>query len=422
MKIVSIKGSQILDSRGIPTVACSIKTGTGSFSAMVPSGTSTGQYEALELRDAGKEFDGKGVLKAVQNVNGPIAKALVGKLFQTQRDVDTALIKLDGTKNKSRLGGNAILAVSMAVCRAGADERRMNLYEYIGQLAGNKSFVLPVPQLNVMNGGYHVGLKNDIQESMFFPSGAKSFSEALRIGTEAYHCLKKILLQKYGVSATLIGAEGGFVPEAVKKQADRMTLIQQAAEETGYAKKIDFAIDAAASEFYANGSYQIGSQKFSSESLVEYYSEFISNYSIVSLEDAFSDDDWSGWTALTKKLGSQLQIVGDDLLVTNPERIKRAISEKACNSLLLKVNQIGTVSESIDAFLIAKNAGWTTVVSHRSGETEDSFIADLVVGLGCGQSKFGAPARSERTAKYNRLLQIEETLGSKARFGSITAR
>lgn len=201
-----------------------------------------------------------------------------------------------------------------------------------------------------------------------------------------------------------------------------MTLIQQAAEETGYAKKIDFAIDAAASEFYANGSYQIGSQKFSSESLVEYYSEFISNYSIVSLEDAFSDDDWSGWTALTKKLGSQLQIVGDDLLVTNPERIKRAISEKACNSLLLKVNQIGTVSESIDAFLIAKNAGWTTVVSHRSGETEDSFIADLVVGLGCGQSKFGAPARSERTAKYNRLLQIEETLGSKARFGSITAR
>ncbi len=418
MMIKSIKGSQVLDSRGNPTVACRLETSDGFFWSMVPSGASTGTHEALELRDATKAFGGKAVTKAVSNINGSLAKELVGKKVSDQKSIDDAMIKLDGTPTKSKLGANAILAVSMAVCRAGAAANQQELFEYIGSLAGNHRFVLPVPQLNVMNGGKHAGLEHDIQEQMFFPDKAKSFAESLQMGTEAYHALKKILSSKHGgPSAALLGDEGGFAPASVKTVAGRLNLMEDAISDAGYAGKISFAIDSASSEFFKNGSYQIGETKYSSVQMADFYSDLVNQFPIVSLEDGLSEDDWSGWVNLTQKIGSRIQLVGDDLLVTNPSRIERAIREKACNALLLKVNQIGSVSESIDAFLAAKKAGWNTIVSHRSGETEDAFIADLVVGLGTGQSKFGAPARSERTAKYNRLLAIEETLGKKAIFG-----
>ncbi|MDO8624731.1 MAG: phosphopyruvate hydratase, partial [Candidatus Diapherotrites archaeon] len=392
MKIISIKSLQVLDSRGNPTVYCRLRTEAGFFESMVPSGASTGVHEALELRDGGNAWAGKGVQKAVENINGPIAKKLAGLAVEDQRDIDAQLVQLDGSPDKSNLGANAILAVSMVVCRAGAASHGMELFEYIGKLAENKRFVLPVPQLNVMNGGRHAGLSHDIQEQMFVPQKFKSFSDALRAGVESYQMLQKILVKRFGSTAALLGDEGGFVPAQLRRVEDRLALMRQAVEEAGYLGKISFALDAAASEFFEDDAYHLGEQKYSANELVSFYDQLCREFGVVSLEDGLDQDDWDGWQLLTRKTGSFLQLVGDDLLVTNPKRIETAISKRACNALLLKVNQIGSVSESIDAFRLARDAKWNVVVSHRSGETEDSFIADLVVGLAAGQSKFGAPA------------------------------
>ncbi len=409
-EIENIKARQVLDSRGNPTVEAELSVNGHKFFGIVPSGASTGSREALEMRDGGSEFGGKAVHKAVENVNSKIAEAVNGMDVLQQAEIDNAMIELDGTENKSVLGANAILAVSMAVCRAGSVEAGKDLYEYIGGLAGISDFKLPVPQLNVMNGGRHAGLEEDIQEQMLFPMNFDSFSEALQAGTESYHALKSILKKKFGASATLIGDEGGFVPP-VKNTEERLELMLQAVRKAGYEGKISFVIDSAASEFYADGKYKLYGKEYSSGELVDFYAELIDKYPIVSLEDGMAEDDWEGWAMLTEKIGNKVQIVGDDLLVTNTKYIKKAIDEKACNSLLLKINQIGSITESINAAKLAFDNDWTVVVSHRSGETEDSLIADVVVGLSTGQSKFGAPARSERNAKYNQLLRIEEKAG-----------
>ncbi len=415
MKIIRVAAREVLDSRGNPTVEAEVETRNGLFKAIVPSGASTGAHEAIELRDGGKRYGGKGVLKAVGNVNKIISKKIKGMDCTDQKAVDSALMTLDGTPNKNKLGANAILAVSMAVAKAGAAALGKPVYTYLGRLSGRSATVLPVPQLNVMNGGKHAGLENDIQEQMFMPVGASSFKEALRASAEAYHVLKNILKKKFGAQGTLVADEGGFVPP-FKTVEDRFEAMSAAVEEAGYGKEIVFAIDAASSEFYRNGFYFIGKNKYSRPELIDFYKSLTSTYPIASLEDGMAEDDWEGWGMLTKELGSRTQIVGDDLLVTNPTRVRKAIEKKASNSLLLKVNQIGTVSESIDAANLAFGAEWSVVVSHRSGETEDTLISDLVVGLDAGQSKFGAPARSERTAKYNQLLRIEEALGRKARY------
>ncbi len=414
-EIKKIYGRQVLDSRGNPTVEAEITTDKGVFRAIVPSGASTGEHEALELRDKGSEYLGKGVLKAVANVNEKIAPKLIGMNVTGQKELDNAMIELDGTKNKETLGANAMLAVSMAAAKAGAVTEGIPLFEYLGKLSGRNGKALPAPQLNVMNGGRHAGLEEDIQEQMLFPIKAKTYSDALKMGIETYHALKKILKSKFGANATLVGDEGGFVPP-VKSTQERLDLMLKAVEEAGYGGEIDFAIDSASSEFFENGKYRLYGKEYCSGELADFYKNLVETYPIVSLEDGMAEDDWAGWTELTAKIGSKVQIVGDDLLVTNTERIEKAIQEKSCNALLLKVNQIGTITESIDAALKSFENDWNVVVSHRSGETEDSLIADLVVGLGAGQSKFGAPARSERNAKYNQLLRIEEMLGSEAEF------
>ncbi len=326
---------------------------------------------------------------------------------------------LDGTENKSNLGGNSILGVSMAICKAAAMEKNMPLFQYLNEISNSKNkskkFTLPIPQLNIMNGGKHAGMENDIQEHMIMPVKFKSFSEALRAGVEVYHALGKILKEKFGSHGILLGDEGGYVPK-IDNVEERLGIIEQAINNTGYKNKIFMALDCAASEFFYSDYYKIGSKNYSPGELIDFYKNLIGKYSIVSIEDGMAEDHWNGWKQLNKELGSKIQIVGDDLLVTNVNRIAQGIEDKACNALLLKVNQIGTVTEAIEAANLAFKNKWNVVVSHRSGETEDSFIADLVVGLNAGQSKFGAPARSERTAKYNRLLRIEEELGNKAGF------
>jgi enolase len=414
-KILKVKARQVLDSRGNPTIQAEIKTHNGSFSSIVPSGASTGLHEAIELRDGGKEYFGKGVLKAVKNVNTIISKAIVGKKFDTQDELDKTLVLLDGTKNKSRLGANSLLSVSMAFARANAAENNMELYSYINQISGRKKMLLPMPQLNVINGGKHAGMENDIQEHMFFPAKFKTFSDSLRAGVESYHSLKNILKKKFGAQATLLGDEGGFAPK-IESLEKRLELMLAAIEEAGYNGKIFLGIDCASSEFFDNGKYKIGDKSFSAEELIDFYTEIANKFKIISIEDGMAEDDWQGWSKLNAKLGRKIQIVGDDLLVTNVERINKAISEKTCNALLLKLNQIGTVSESIKASELAEKNNWKIVVSHRSGESEDPFISDLAVGLAAGQSKFGAPARSERVAKYNRLIAIEEELENNAIF------
>jgi len=423
MPIKKIHARQIYDSRGNPTIEVDLTTEKGIFRAAVPSGASTGIYEALELRDKAATWHGKGVSKAVDNVNNIIAPELVkaGVEPQNQEKIDEMMLKLDGTDNKNKLGANAILGVSMAVCKAGAAHKGVPLYRHIADLAGEKDVIMPVPALNVINGGSHAGNKLAMQEFMVLPTGANNFSEAMRMGSELYHHLKGIIKQKYGLDATAVGDEGGFAPN-FQNNGEALELLVEAIKKSGYEGKIKIGMDIAASEFYKNGKYDLDfknpdtkeSDWISSDKLGEMYKGFIKDYPVVSIEDPFDQDDWEGYKKLTSE--TNIQIVGDDLLVTNPKRIQTAIDKKACNALLLKVNQIGSVTESIRAHKMAKGQGWGTMVSHRSGETEDCFIADLVVGLGTGQIKTGAPCRSERLAKYNQLLRIEEELGSAARF------
>ncbi|KAK3750052.1 hypothetical protein RRG08_027375 [Elysia crispata] len=423
MPIKAVHARQIFDSRGNPTVEVDLTTDKGMFRAAVPSGASTGIYEAVELRDAGKDYMGKGVKTAVNNVNTTVAEALVKNQpdLKDQRAVDDMLIALDGTENKGKLGANAILGVSMAVCRAAAAEKGVPLYQHIADIAGNKQLILPTPAFNVINGGSHAGNKLAMQEFMLLPTGASSFSDAMKIGSEVYHNLKAVIKKKYGQDACNVGDEGGFAPN-IQDNSEGLELLKEAIEKAGYTGKVEIGMDVAASEFCKEKKYDLDfknkdsdpSKWLSSDELAEIYVGFVKNYPVVSIEDPFDQDDWEAWTKLTEKIG--VQVVGDDLLVTNPKRVQKGIDIKACNSLLLKVNQIGTVTEAIDACKMSQTAGWGVMVSHRSGETEDTFIADLVVGLSTGQIKTGAPCRSERLAKYNQLLRIEEELGAGAKF------
>jgi len=428
--IISLHARQIFDSRGNPTIEVDLVTSKGLFRAAVPSGASTGIYEALELRDNVKtEYLGKGVSQAVKNVNEIIAPKILGKNPIEQKAIDDWMLELDGTENKGKLGANAILGVSLAVCKAGAAEKGIPLYRHIAELAGNKNILLPVPAFNVINGGSHAGNKLAMQEFMILPVGASSFTEAMKMGTEVYHHLKAIIKDKYGQDATNVGDEGGFAPN-IQENKEGLELLKLAIAKAGYTGKVKIGMDVAASEFFVEGKYDLdfktknngGKSLVSSEELANLYKEFVKEYPVISIEDPFDQDDWSGYAKLNAEIGKDIQVVGDDLLVTNPKRIKTAIEKKACNALLLKVNQIGTVTESIQAYNMAKEAGWGVMVSHRSGETEDTFIADLVVGLGTGQIKTGAPCRSERLAKYNQILRIEEELGSSAKFAGVNFR
>ncbi|KAK2504962.1 hypothetical protein MC885_009519 [Smutsia gigantea] len=482
MAMQKIFAREILDSRGNPTVEVDLHTAKGRFRAAVPSGASTGIYEALELRDGDKSrYLGKGVLKAVEHINKTLGPALLEKAsggvlpctpypchlpqqlmlgrgqpsylpqipafllpacalipeksdlffpssnlpFQKlsvvdQEKVDRFMIELDGTENKSKFGANAILGISLAVCKAGAAEKGVPLYRHIADLAGNPDLVLPVPAFNVINGGSHAGNKLAMQEFMILPVGASSFKEAMRIGAEVYHHLKGVIKAKYGKDATNVGDEGGFAPNILENN-EALELLKTAIQAAGYPDKVVIGMDVAASEFYRNGKYDLDfkspddpARHITGEKLGDLYKSFIKNYPVVSIEDPFDQDDWATWTSFL--LGVDIQIVGDDLTVTNPKRIAQAVEKKACNCLLLKVNQIGSVTESIQACKLAQSNGWGVMVSHRSGETEDTFIADLVVGLCTGQIKTGAPCRSERLAKYNQLMRIEEALGDKAVF------
>ncbi|XP_014241409.1 enolase isoform X2 [Cimex lectularius] len=424
MAMKSLKARYIYDSRGNPTVEVDLVTEHGLFRAAVPSGASTGVHEALELRDKVKDqWLGKGVTKAVDNVNKVIAPALLAKGFDVteQNAIDKFMLDLDGSENKKNLGANAILGVSLAVCKAGAAKKGVPLYKHIADLAGNEHLVLPVPAFNVINGGDHAGNQLAMQEFMILPTGAKSFSEAMRMGCEVYHHLKAVIKAKFGLDATAVGDEGGFAPNILDNK-EGLVLISTAIEKAGYTGKISIGMDCAASEFYKDGKYDLAFKNpkadpksyLSPKQLTDLYKSFINEYPIVSIEDPFDQDHWDAWSGLTNS--TSIQIVGDDLTVTNPKRINTAVEKKACNCLLLKVNQIGTVSESIEAHLLAKKNGWGTMVSHRSGETEDTFIADLVVGLSTGQIKTGAPCRSERCAKYNQILRIEEELGASAKY------
>lgn len=407
---------EIIDSRGNPTVEVDVHTEDGRFRASVPSGASTGVYEAVELRDGGDRYAGKGVQQAVANV-AKLKDAIVGKDVADQAAIDEIMIKVDGTPNKGNIGANAILGVSLAVSKAGAAALNIPLYRHYANLAGNKELVLPVPSLNVINGGSHAGNRLAFQEFMILPIGADSFSHGLQMGCEVYHQLKSVIKSKYGQDATNVGDEGGFAPN-IQESAEGVELLATAIEKAGYTGKISLGLDAAASEFLVDGGkYDLDfkykespSSVIDPSALADVYADLSAKFPIVSIEDPFDQDDWEGWIGLTSRIGESVQIVGDDLLVTNPERIKDGISRKACNALLLKVNQIGSVTESIQACNDSQDAGWGVMVSHRSGETEDTYIADLAVGLNAGQIKTGAPCRSERTAKYNQLRRIEEEI------------
>lgn len=417
--IETIHGREVLDSRGNPTVEVEVSLFDGTWGhAIVPSGASTGVHEALELRDGDKSrFGGKGVLKAVANVNTELAELLLGWDATEQRSIDLAMIEIDGTENKSRLGANAILGVSLAVAKAAANSLELPLYRYIG---GVSAHLLPVPMLNLLNGGAHTGWQStDAQEFMIMPLGAQSFSEGLRWGAEIYQELKAVLREK-GYTA-LVGDEGGFAP-ALKANAEAVEIILEAIEKAGYktGEQVSIALDPAASEFYDvdRGVYQLRSEgkELSGEELVEFWESWVHQYPIVSIEDGLAQDDWDSWQLMTAKLGDKIQIVGDDLLVTNPDRVRKGVELQACNSLLVKVNQIGTLTETLEAVQVCRDAGWRAVTSHRSGETEDATIADLSVAIQMGQIKTGAPARSDRVAKYNQLLRIEDDLGESAQY------
>ncbi len=418
-KIQALKAREVLDSRGNPTVEAQVQVNKYWYRAIVPSGASRGKHEAKELRDNNKKrYNGKGVSTAVTHVNIEIAERIVGMDVENQQILDSALIHLDETYDKHILGANAILAVSLACARAAAAQSGLHSFHYIANLTKQTSFLLPVPQMNVINGGVHAGQKNDVQEHMLMPVGAKSFKEALRIGVECYHSLKELLQKKYGSQGTLVGDEGGFVP-AVKTLGERLALMEHAVERAGYRMKKDvvFALDAAASEFFDGKNYVLGTKTYTAPALLDYYKNLCTAYPIASIEDGFAEDDWGSWVNFRKEIGKKIQIVGDDLLATNPKRIAEGIKRNACNALLLKVNQIGTLTEALAAAKLAQNNDWNVIVSHRSGETEDAFIADLAVGIRAGQCKFGSPCRSDRVAKYNQLLRIEEALGKKAKYG-----
>ena len=417
--IEMIHGREVLDSRGNPTVEVEVSLFDGSWGrVIVPSGASTGVHEALEMRDGDKSrFGGKGVLKAVENVNSELSELFLGWDAIDQRAIDLAMIEVDGTENKSRLGANAILGVSLAVAKAAANSLQLPLYRYIG---GVNAHLMPVPMLNILNGGAHTGWQStDAQEFMIMPLGAETFSEGLRWGAEIYQELKAVLREK-GYTA-LVGDEGGFAP-ALKSNAEAVELILVAIEKAGYkaGEQVSIALDPAASEFYDidRGVYQLRSEgkELSGEELVEFWESWVRQYPIVSIEDGLAQDDWDSWQLMTAKMGDTIQIVGDDLLVTNPERVRKGVELKACNSLLVKVNQIGTLTETLEAVQVCREAGWRAVTSHRSGETEDSTIADLSVAIHMGQIKTGAPARSDRVAKYNQLLRIEDELGESAQY------
>jgi len=426
---------EILDSRGNPTVEVDLTTKGGILArAAVPSGASTGIHEACELRDGDKtRYVGKGVLKAVSSVNEKLAKELVGMDVREQATLDKKMAEIDGTKNKSSLGANAILGVSMAAAKAAAAGKGVPLYRHIAELAGNdKEMTLPVPCFNVINGGSHAGNKLAFQEYFIIPVGAENFREAMRIGCECYHTLKGIIKKKFGGDATLIGDEGGFAPPCDERQG--VELIKEAIDKAGYADKCAIGMDVAASEFKTEGKdeYDLGtfypeaekseSLKMTGAQLGEFYASLCKDYNIITIEDPFDQDDWDAWVGMTANLGVPTQIVGDDLTVTNVERVKTAIEKKACNALLLKVNQIGSITESIDAVKLCKQKGWGVMCSHRSGETEDTTIADIAVGLCTGQIKTGAPCRSDRNAKYNQLMRIEDELGADAKFAGKTWR
>jgi enolase len=433
--ITSVKAREVLDSRGQPTVEVDLTTQDGLFRAIVPSGASTGTHEACELRDGGKRYNGKGVSKAVDNVNLHLAKLVKGMDVTQQQRLDEAMIKLDGTANKTNMGANAILGVSMAAAHAGAAAKKVPLYQHFADLAGNKEskFVMPTPCLNVINGGSHAGNKLAFQEFFMIPTGAKTFKEAMQMGCEAYQTLKKVIKTRYGGDATLIGDEGGFAPPVDATQG--LELLMEAIKQAGYEGKIVVGLDVAASEFKVKGKEQYdldfktpaGPKKdpnsiISSQDLMKYYQDMVAKFPIVTIEDAFDEDDWGNWSKFVASMNGKIQIVGDDLTCTNMSLIKRAVEEKAANALLLKVNQIGSITESIQAVQLSKKNGWGVMTSHRSGETEDTTIADIAVGLCTGQIKAGAPARSERTAKYNRILRIEEELGSRAVYAGANFR
>ncbi len=416
--IKDVKGREILDSRGNPTVEVDILLADGSFGrAGVPSGASTGEHEAVELRDGDKSrYMGKGTLKAVGNVNGEIKKAIKGKNALLQGELDQLLIDLDGTPNKARLGANATLGVSMAIAKAAAASKGMPLYRYIG---GDKAKILPIPMMNILNGGLHADNNVDLQEFMIMPVNAGSFSEALRWGAETFHSLKKILHDKK--LSTSVGDEGGFAPN-LKSNDEAVEVILAAIDKAGYkaGKDIFIALDPAASSFYENGKYILEAEPKkdnTSADMVEFYSKWVAKYPIVSIEDGLAEDDWTGWKALTDRLGKKIQLVGDDLFVTNVKRLRMGIEKGIANSILIKVNQIGTLSETLDTIDLAKKYGYTSVVSHRSGETEDATIAHLVVAMNTGQIKTGSVCRTDRICKYNELLRIEEELGKKAVYG-----
>lgn len=416
MKISKIKAREILDSRGNPTIEVDVVLDSGAAGrAAVPSGASTGEHEALELRDGDKaRYLGKGVRKAVENVNKDIAAALEGKDVSNQEGIDNTMLELDGTENKSKLGANAILGVSLAASRAGAAVSGVPLYKHLG---GEGADLLPVPLMNILNGGLHADNNLDLQEFMIAPAGAPSFSEGLRMAVEVFHTLKKIL--KESGEATSVGDEGGFAPN-LKSNEDAVSVIVKAIEKAGYKPGRDMfiALDPAASSFYEGGRYELKGEgrSLSSSEMVGLFESWVGKYPIISIEDGLAEDDWDGWIEMTERLGKKIQLVGDDLFVTNVKRLKTGIEKGAANSILIKVNQIGSLTETMQTIKLAKDSGYTAVISHRSGETEDTFIADLAVGSGVGQIKTGSLCRSERVAKYNQLLRIEEELGSKSRY------
>ena len=420
-RIVEVKAREILDSRGNPTVEVDVTLNCGARGrAAVPSGASTGEHESVELRDGdARRYLGKGVLRAVKNVNTIIAKKVVGMSADDQAALDRAMLKLDGTKNKGRLGANAILGVSLAAARATADCLGLPLYRYLG---GAQAHLLPIPMMNILNGGKHADNNVDLQEFMVMPVGAKSFREAIRMGAEVFHALKSVLKKKK--LNTSVGDEGGFAPD-LKSNEDALKAVMEAIRGAGYrpGQDVCIALDPAASSFYQNGKYVLASEgkKLSSAEMVDYYSRLLKRYPIVSIEDGLAEDDWSGWKLMTEKLGGKIQIVGDDIFVTNTARLAKGIKLGVANSILIKLNQIGTLTETLEAIRMARAAGYTAVVSHRSGETEDTFISDLVVGLGTGQIKTGSASRTDRICKYNQLIRIEEELGAQARFAGRAA-